>query len=183
MSEVNSVTSEAESLNPIEVEQENPLTSFFQNEISRQIAELQEIDRRLTFVFNTCSLIQGKYCPQSEISEELYSQLRQNMTRCENVWRQAMAEKELDPKDAILSAKERLTGLILGNRIQVLSLTHMEGLNPAEKYKLILKVQKWICHMRLLLTYIAFSAKSLKQEDVQKVKEVLKNKTPSLTLP
>jgi hypothetical protein len=176
MSEVSSVTNEAESLNPIEVEQENRLTFFFRNEISRQVAELQQIDRQLTFVLNICSLIQADYSPKSEIPEELYNRLRQNMTECENAWRQAMGQPQLNPEDAINSAKERLNTLILGNRIQILSLNDLQGLNFPEKYKLVLKIQKWTCHLRFILAYIAFSARSLKPEDLQKMKAVFEKK-------
>lgn len=172
MTEISSIGYEAETTNPLSSEQENPLTYFLMNEIPRQIAELQQIDRQLTFVLNTCSLVQAKYSPESEIPEELYSRVRQNMTQCENAWRQAMGEPPLNPDDAINSAKERLKTLILGNRIQILSLKDLLGLNFSEKYKLVLKIQKWTCHLRFILAYIAFSARNLKPEDLQKIQDV-----------
>lgn len=172
MTEVSSIGSEMEAINPAQFEQENPLTYFFKDEISRQVAELQQIDRQLTFVLNTCSLVQTKYSPQSGVTEELYSRIRQNMTQCENAWRQVMGQPQLNPEDAINSAKERLNILILGNKIQLLSLKDLQGLNVLGKYKLVLKIQKWACHLRFILAYIAFSARSLKPEDLQKIQDV-----------
>lgn len=174
MTEISSIGYEAETTNLLSSEQENPLTYFLMNEIPRQIAELQQIDRQLTFVLNTCSLVQAKYSPESEIPEELYSRVRQNMTQCENAWRQAIGEPPLNPDDAINSAKERLKTLILGNRIQILSLKDLQGLNFSEKYKLVLKIQKWTCHLRFILAYIAFSARNLKPEDLQKIQDIFK---------
>ena len=179
MVEISSVGNEAETLNPLQFEEENPLTYFFTHEISRQVAELKQIERQLTFVFNTCSLIQAKYSTESEIPEELYGRLRLNMTRCENTWRQAMGEPQLNQNDAIHSAKERLNILILGNKIQILTLNELQGLSTSEKYEQVLKVQKWICHLRLIIAYIAFSARSLKQDDWQKIQDVFeKNRNP-----
>ena len=172
MTEISSIGSEVEAMHPVPSEQENLLTFFFTNEISRQVAELQQIDRQLTFVLNTCSLVQTKYSPESGIPEELYSHLKKNMTQCENAWRQVMGEPELNPEDAINSAKERLKTLILGNKIQILSLKDLQGLNFLEKQKLVLKIQKWACHLRFILAYIAFSARNLKQGDLQKIQVV-----------
>lgn len=172
MTEISSVSNEVEALNPVPSEQENPLIYFLMNEIPRQIAELQQIDRQLTFVLKTCSLIQAKYLLEGEIPEELYSRVKQNMTQCENAWRQAMGEPQLNPDDAINSAKERLKTLILGNRIQILSLKDLQGLNFLEKFKLILKIQKWTCHLRFILAYIAFSARNVKPEELQKIQDV-----------
>lgn len=180
MTEISSVSSEVEALNPVPSEQENPLTHFFMNEISRHVAELQQIDRQLTFVLNTCFLVQAKYSPESQLPEELYSRLRQSMTQCENAWRQAMGEPQLNLEDALKSAKERLTTLILGNRIQILSLKDLQGLNFLEKFKLILKIQKWTCHLRFILAYIAFSARNVKPEELQKIQDIFgKNRSLS----
>ncbi|MBS0647680.1 MAG: hypothetical protein JSS10_00475 [Verrucomicrobia bacterium] len=170
MVEVSNVENEV--INSVSFEPENPLTHFFRSELPRLIPELQQIDRELNFVLHVNSLIPPQYSSESQLPPELYHCLRQNITRCENAWRQAMGEPLLDAEKAIAAAQERLNLLILGNQIQILNLQVNAALPNAENYKLVMKAQKWIHHLRFILAYIAFSTKNLRPEDWQKIKEV-----------
>lgn len=179
MVEINSIDSEVETFDPSSLGTEDPLAYFFKSEVPRLFAELQQIDQELTFVSNLCSKVQRKYSPESQLPEELYQHLRKNFTRYENAWRQVMKEPFLDHEKAVAAAQERINTLIAMNKVQILCLNENQGLPSLEKYKLITKMHKWTAHLRLIITYVAFSTKSLQPQDWQKIKKVFeKNRIP-----
>ena len=179
MAEVGSIGNEFEVVNSVEFEQQDPLTQFFLKEVSKLTAELQQIDRELTFVFNFTTLIQAKYTPHSDIPKELHSRVLQSMTQCQNAWQKSMGGKQQNSEAVLKFAREHLNSLILDNKIELLKLQHVQGPFSQEKYIPLGMARVWCNQLRFIIGYIAFSAGNLRQEDWQKIKDIFeKNHTP-----